>query len=514
MPVKQPYLSRTPSPGEVYAFYIDRLSSYGAYQILDVDKEAHSLCYVALDYLAKEPPAKAQLESLKPYYRQAYRNHHRMEKSIISSTIVPRDYIYIGQCALKADKKCNSFSVDWPRGLAYINEELWRSFDGTARAAYKKYCDSGDFVQVHGQMFRKRSTYLTDELYQCLADADTLEAFPCITSAEVTGYSSKLEKWLHDTPLLASLSLQKAHAEILNLSGTHLNSLKLDLTGILQLTLPATLTHLILYGKPAPGFVIDDSLCTEKIDLFFSMKDSSVTEFGVSPAKITTLSISGIKELDLRIITDSYPETKHLQLDGAPGILRNISSLEQMRFLKSIYLHDLFGYDSSDLAFLSALPCLYELDFDSVPKEAGNHLKKHWKGKLDKLAVSHLREEGWLKENLENPLRHWDGDEYISQAAYNSAVKCYKNTKKQMQNVDSRDKLRAIIHQYTMHFNRLNTKYDDFIETQEREDIFSAMEQLYQECIPHWAWATAQGTNAAPTLEEVWDMMDDVRDNW
>ena len=60
--------------------------------------------------------------------------------------------------------------------------------------------------------------------------------------------------------------------------------------------------------------------------------------------------------------------------------------------------------------------------------EAGLYLKKYWKGKLDRLSVTHLRDDGWLKDNLKNPLRHWDGKEFIPGGAYRSARKCYKDT--------------------------------------------------------------------------------------
>ena len=55
---------------------------------------------------------------------------------------------------------------------------------------------------------------------------------------------------------------------------------------------------------------------------------------------------------------------------------------------------------------LGKAPLDHLLDFDSVLREAGLYLKKRWKGKLDRLCIAHLRDGEWLKENLENPLRH------------------------------------------------------------------------------------------------------------
>ena len=509
------HTSRIPEPGDVYAYYIDELSRYGTCQILSVHQECQSLCYVTLDYLAEIPPTAEQLDSMKPYYRQAFRCRHSITKSCIYNTPVPRNYIYIGQCELKTDTKCNSFSGNWPKGSEYYFEERWRACDEAARIAYKKYCNSGDLVQIHGQVFRKNCRRLDEQLYQCLTEADALEAFPCITEAEVTGWSSRLEKWLRNTPLLTSLNLMNSGMTTLNLGSTHLDCLAIDLSGIQRLILPKQLIYLTLTGEAHSGLWIDDSLCTRKIALYFSMKHIPVGRYGLQKMPLKSLSITDISALDVPSMVHSFPDVEWLHLTGAPGSLTNISALQQLRHLKGICLQDLFGYTGSDLEFLSDLPDLCELDFDSIPREAGTYLKKTWKGRLDKLAVTHLRNEGWLKENLENPLRHWDGnEEFIPRAAYQSALKCYKKTKKQMQTVNTRSALEDIIRQYTLHFNRLNRQYHEFIETTEREDIFMAMKQLYEECILHSPYFGAEEPHTLPTLEEAWDIMDELRENW
>ena len=83
-----------------------------------------------------------------------------------------------------------------------------------------------------------------------------------------------------------------------------------------------------------------------------------------------------------------------------------------------------------------------------------------------------------------------------------------------MQTVNTRSALEDIIRQYTLHFNRLNRQYHEFIETTEREDIFMAMKQLYEECILHSPYFGAEEPHTLPTLEEAWDIMDELRENW
>ena len=272
--------------GEVYAFYVEMLGKYGACQILAVDGK--SICYVLLDYLEDELPGKDILEGLQPYHRESFRYHHQMIKTGIENTPVPRDYRYIDQCGLKSSPVWDSYSWKWPTGEDYYYEERWKSFDETARSAYKKYINSGDFVSVHGRMFRK------------------------------------------------------------NTGG--------------------------------------------------------------------------------------------------------------------------------------------------------------------------LRDEGWLRDNLEDPLRHWDGNEFIPEAAYRSARKCYKNTKKllteAMSRAADRKEIEEIIRRYTQSFNKLNDRYEEFIETEEREDIFMAMQRLYEECILQGEYGQADENAVPVTLSEVWNVMDEVRENW
>ena len=47
----------------------------------------------------------------------------------------------------------------------------------------------------------------------------------------------------------------------------------------------------------------------------------------------------------------------------------------------------------------------------------------------------------------------------------------------------SRQEILHIVQAYTEQFNLLNEKYKEFIETEEREDIFAAMKQLYEDCL-------------------------------
>lgn len=115
-----------------------------------------------LDYLEDDLPKEDVLEHLKTYHRESFRYHHQIIKTGIEKTLVPRDYQYIGRCGLKSNPAWDSYSWKWPSGEDYYYEERWKSFDENARSAYKKYINCGDFVSVHGRMFRKNIGGLRD----------------------------------------------------------------------------------------------------------------------------------------------------------------------------------------------------------------------------------------------------------------------------------------------------------------------------------------------------------------
>lgn len=503
---------RTAQPGEVYAFYIEILEKYGVCQILAVEDK--SICYVLLDYLEAVPPKEDILERLKPYHRKSFRYHHQIVKTGIENTPVPRDYRYVGRCGLKSDPTWDFYSWKWPSGEDYYYEERWKSFDENARLAYKKYINSGDSVSVHGRMFRKNTGGLRDELYRCLTGEDTLEDFPCITYAEVEGYSEKLAKWLCTAPLLKTLRLKKAGVEVLDLGKAPLDYLELDMGGIRRLVLPGTIRSLSMHGEVHPELQVDDSLCSGKIDLYLSLRKASLHRFGMERVRIRELGLDDIAELDMEQVLGQFPEAENLRISGKPGSVVHMEAVGGLRGLRSLYCRDLFGYGAADVEALERLDELRELDFDSIPREAGLYLKKRWKGKLDRLCIAHLRDGDWLKENLENPLRHWDGNEFIPRAAYQSARKCYKDTKKLLCQTADRAGIEEVVRRYTEHFNKLNKRYEEFIETQEREDIFMAMQKLYEDCVLERECGQADEKAAPMTLSEIWDMMDEVREDW
>jgi hypothetical protein len=104
------------------------------------------------------------------------------------------------------------------------------------------------------------------------------------------------------------------------------------------------------------------------------------------------------------------------------------------------------------------------------------------------LRVAKPRKPEWLAENLNNPLRDWDGREQISAAIYKKALAQYKATRRAVLAVlasgHSADvltpRLVELGEQFGEAFNELDERAG-FIETVEREELYDALDAIITE---------------------------------
>lgn len=513
-------MGRIAENGDVYAFYIEELGKYGTCQILDV--WGGSLCYILLDYLGEEVPSENDLKEIKPFYKECYINRHRMVKQVIDKLSVPGNYIYIGKIPLVVTncRDGSYFNDVWQQGTDYIFEERWKAAGNEAQRNYKKYINSGEFVRIKKELVKKNKDCLDNDLYKLLDDNSSLCGFPCIISADVHGYSQKLVNLIKTSPLLHSLKLSNTEADIVDLRGTGLYNIETDITGVNKIILPEEIYSLVIYGNIKKQLCIYGNPVIKDKGIILDIHIKNIKEFpGIifKDVKIRELNIDNIKELDIEIITRYFPDIKKISLTGSPGIITNIHKMEFLKNLQTIGFYDIFGYNDCDVKIFGQLEELREIDFYSVPKTAGKYIKKHWENRLDVLSVKSMRDSGWLADNIDNPLRKWDGSGFVPAAAYKRSFKCYKDTKKLLLNAENSEDVIEIVRQYTRNFNELNRKYGQFIETEEREDIFMAMEQLYKECIlgksnNNKSRNTTKDINI--TLEEVLDVIEENKEDW
>ena len=488
-----------PVVGAVYGVYVEELRKYGAYQILEVRKG--SICYIALDYLEPEPPKEEILPDLRPFYRERFRYHHALAMEYISNDRIPGDYIFCGVCPPVTNKSCDVYGGDkWGYGMEYLFEMDWRQGDAKQKENYKKYINSGEWVNLAKGSFRKGEPVLTTELYSAAEHNFSVELFPCVTRVEIEGPNQGILDCIAGASLIHSFRWTSPQTEVLDFRNLQqIHSFELDGTGVKRIYLPNDVRYLKVTGKLQPELQI----IGKTIGLNLSMEDADLCNYGLSDVR--NLLVFKIKELDMREVPCLFPELRSLSLWGKPGIINNMEALEKLPYLRELIISDLFGFSAEDMKVLERIPDLRGLDLYSIPKAAGMAVKKTWKRKLDYLEVKRLRSDDWLKENLENPFRDWDGSEFVPVAAYKKTIQQYKKTKKQLEQANTKEEAVAAVQEYGLNFNRLNRQYDQFIETDEREDLFCVLEQLYEQFLKN---------KKLIDLNEFLDILDEIRDEW
>ncbi|MBD5134647.1 MAG: hypothetical protein HDT39_01590 [Lachnospiraceae bacterium] len=487
-----------PEVGAVYGVYVEELRKYGAYQILEV--EQGSVCYIVLDYLETEPPKKEDLSGIRPLYLERFRYHHALNMKYIYTNRVPEDYIFIGVCAPVTNRSCKVYSgKEWGHGVEYLDEADWQEADSKQKENYKKYINSGEWVTFKKDSFRKNEGVLTTELYKAAGENFSVDQFPCVTAVHIEGANPGILDCIADASLIHTFHWQEPQTEELDFRNTRLHTFELDGTGVKRIYLPDGVRSLKLTGRLQPELQI----IGETVSFTIDMETDRIFHYGLTNVK--RLFLGGIKELSLEKIPVVFPELHSLTIAGEPGIIKNLDALGRMCSLRDLTVYDLFGFSADDMKVLEKLPQLRSLDLYSIPKEAGLAARKICKGKLDNLEVQRLRSDDWLKENLDNPFRHWDGSEFVPIGAYKKTMQQYKKTRKQLKQVKTREEAVEVVKEYGCCFNLLNKRYDEFIETDEREDLFSVLEQLYEEFLRD---------KGLIGLDDFLDILDEIREEW
>ena len=200
--------------------------------------------------------------------------------------------------------------------------------------------------------------------------------------------------------------------------------------------------------------------------------------------RISSLKVEEVKALDCASLVEALPELRGLMLSGQLGRLENAGQLNRLSSLKELAISSLFGMTRSDVLLPTQVPALEWLAQHSVPREYGAAMRSVWAPELAKgcyTVVSGLRTPEWLAENVDNPLRDWDGREHIRPAKFRKSVAQYKTTRRAVLAAIAdpsgrplKARLVELGREFGEAFNKL-AKSDDFIETEEREELFGPL---------------------------------------
>lgn len=117
-------------------------------------------------------------------------------------------------------------------------------------------------------------------------------------------------------------------------------------------------------------------------------------------------------------------------------------------------------------------------------------MRSRWRSEVPdgtSVSITKPRKSEWVQENLENPLRDWDGREQISSVRFEKAVAQIKKTRSEVLEALSAQpdettlgRLEDVGRDYASAFNRVDGR-SPFIQTEEREELFAALDKVIAE---------------------------------
>lgn len=204
--------------------------------------------------------------------------------------------------------------------------------------------------------------------------------------------------------------------------------------------------------------------------------------------EIRALAIYAIQTVDCAVIASAFPNLTRLNLSGEMGRLLNGSALNRLQGLRRIDIHEMFGMTAQDVLDPVRLNELEYISLDCVPADYAAAVRRAWAPEAGKgvyLSISKARTPEWVRENVDNPLRAWDGREGISNRSYKKALSAWKASTRPIREVLQTDlseaeryeKLTALGAAFAESFNEVAGP-THMLMTEERDELLEALHRL------------------------------------
>ena len=260
----------------------------------------------------------------------------------------------------------------------------------------------------------------------------------------------------------------------LDLRGTSIRKLMLDMTGLQELWLSEDTEQLLFQNKGPDACTIHAPEDGSGLTLQF------IGEYRPHTELPNLLGLHGIqlKDFDLSGLAAVHPHLKELRLWGAPGNLGNFSAVRGLRELMNLSTFDLFGFGADDIPAPEQMPELRWFWMTSLPETAAKAAKQLWKSKpgMD-LRITKPRKPEWLAQK---PGQSLSGagtvrSIFLSVPRERQPI----NTARPAPNLmklaaepgeDAQAQALDAVAAYTQTFNKMG-----FVETEERDEIYMAL---------------------------------------
>ena len=461
--------------GEVYTVYNQYLKRYTACQVAyiappdSVSKEPWAVV-LSLDWVGDAPLTAEELPHLRPLYKDFMywpRDLHLLRVPVE----IPPQYTLVGILPSFTDEPCHSYG-GWDNGYEVYLQMRWQAIPEKRRRAFKEAMESDGKTEIGGIPVKVSSHRVMDQ-YAPFDSALELKALPCLSDLICERWHPELLEFLRGNPFLDELTLLSHGQRTLDLRGTSIRKLMLDVTGLEELWLGEDTEQLLFQNKGQDDCTIHAPEYGGGLTLQFIGEYRPHTEL----PNLWGLHGIQLKGFDLTGLATVHPHLKELRLWGAPGNLGNFSAVGGFRELTNLSTFDLFGFGADDIPTPEQMPELRWFWMTSLPETAAKAAKQLWKSKpgID-LRITKPRKPEWLAQNLDNPFRGWDGAEHIPAAAAKKAANQYRKIRSLLMKLaaepgeDTQAQALEAVVAYTQTFNKMG-----FIETEERDEIYMAL---------------------------------------
>lgn len=287
-------------------------------------------------------------------------------------------------------------------------------------------------------------------------------------------FDKTLQDFLKKNPLIIHLNLKENLPKIIDLSGTKIIDLNIDIDNVEEIILNEHIENLNLSGNFSK---LKKIICPfEGKYLFLNIKTEENINFLPKLEKLEQFRIDFKWEFYIKILSKVSKNIEDIYIMGKSANIKNEDELKIFRNLKFLWLSDVYGFKTFPKK--ENFPNLKNLILWSIPKVVGDKIKKEYKNFCE-LDIKQLRTEEWIKANLNNPLKWWDWRD-IQRAKAKNAMKAYINAYKILNKKDlDKNWQKIILKDFLKVFNEIEQKYGlDTLETEEILETFMILWSL------------------------------------
>lgn len=461
--------------GDVFAYYLERYGVYCPCQVIYANE--NSVAMVFFNHFSAEIPSLDSVQQSSILLK----NHHSWNGDKFAFCVerdenVQFHFIEHSDIIMSVDKQdvqeSSDFSqIDFQYAWQQLPPFIQDNYHTKDPKKLKELEGLPEYLRNDLATIHHRDIFLKEPL--SLAQLQAIKQENIFSSRiESEFFDENLQQLLIEYPIITDLAIFNHAPKVVDISGSSLNELTINVSGVEKIILNRTINQLFLKGDfsclkeiicPFDGRLLELYLDTEQhFSAFSGLK------------KVKFLRVDFVQCFDIAELAKVVTDMPTLWIMSKGGTLENILHLKSFSKVQYLWLADVFGFD--DFPSKNDFKYLNYLTLWSIPKDIGNKIKKEFKG-MNGLEIRQLRSEEWIKANLENPLKNWDGRDGNSSAKTKKAMKAYADAyKKLSKDTLSQDEQLAILQEFLQVFQAIDKKWH--LDTLEREEVYSAYEML------------------------------------